>query len=118
LAFDDQQNRTITNKIGSPMPTAAKPRSVPLTDAKIRQSKLGVAIKKMSDGGGLHIVLTPSGGRHWKLAYRFGPPERRKQMLLPLGSYPAMGLANARQAVTDARALLAKGNRPRPAAQG
>ena len=44
------------------------------------------------------------------MANRFGAPP--KQKLLPLGPYPAIGLAEARQAAQDAKAIVAKGIDP------
>jgi hypothetical protein len=35
--------------------------------------------QKISEAGGLHIVVTPNGSRLWRMAYRFGG----KQKLLP-----------------------------------
>jgi Arm DNA-binding domain len=77
-----------------------------LSDTKIRTAKPGAKIRKLSDGNGLQLWVTPAGGKHWKLAYRHGQPA--KQRLLPLGAYPAVGLADARRATIAARVLLAK----------
>jgi len=52
--------------------------------------------------------VTPAGGKHWKLAYRFDG----KQKKLPIGPYPAFGLADARQRREEAKALLARGVDP------
>jgi integrase len=81
-----------------------------LSETKIRTAKSSAKIRKLSDGGGLQLWLTPAGGKHWKLAYRHGQPP--KQKLLPLGAYPAVGLAAARRVSLAARELLAKGIDP------
>ena len=81
-----------------------------LSDAKIRTAKPNANIRKLSDGGGLQLWVTPAGGKYWKLAYRYGRPP--KQRLLPLGAYPVVGLAEARHASIDARVLIAKGVDP------
>jgi integrase len=81
-----------------------------LSEAKIRNAKSSAKIRKLSDGGGLQLWVTPAGGKHWKLAYRHGRPA--KQRVLPLGAYSAVGLADARRASIDARVLLAKGVDP------
>lgn len=83
---------------------------VPLSDVKIRTAKPGAKLRKLSDGNGLQLWLTAAGGKHWKLAYRLGRPA--KQKVLPLGPYPAVGLADARRATMAARELLAKGVDP------
>ena len=82
---------------------------MPLTDIKIRNAKAGPKPEKLSDGGGLQIVVSPTGGRSWKLAYRFGGKQRE----LTLGSYPAVSLQEARQLRDDAKRVLASGIDPR-----
>ena len=42
-----------------------------LTDVAIRKARSGERLAKLSDGGGLQLWLTPSGGKLWYLAYRF-----------------------------------------------
>jgi integrase len=81
---------------------------MPLTDAKCRNEKPARTLKKLSDGGGLQLWLQPTGGRLWRLAYRFDG----KQKLLSLGSYPAVSLVAARQSRDDAKRLLASGIDP------
>lgn len=56
---------------------------------------------KISDGGGLYL-LVKSSGRYWKLAYRFDG----KQKALALGVYPAVNLDQAREKRDVAKALL------------
>lgn len=63
---------------------------------------------KLSDGGGLQLLVTPTGGKLWRLAYRFGG----KQKQLALGAYPAVSLADARKARDAAKATLAAGVDP------
>jgi integrase len=79
-----------------------------LSDVKCRTEKAGEKLKKLSDGGGLQLWVTTTGSRLWRLAYRFGG----KQKLLALGAYPAIGLADARQARDEARKLIARGIDP------
>ncbi len=81
---------------------------MPLTDIKIRNAKAGPKPVKLSDGGGLQIVVSPVGGRSWKLAYRFGGKQRE----LTLGSYPAVSLQEARQLRDDAKRVLVSGIDP------
>ena len=81
-----------------------------LTDTAIRKAKLAKEAKRerLFDGGGLYLELTPTGGRWWRLKYRFAGKEK----LLSLGVYPAVTLAEARTKRDDARKLLRDGVDP------
>jgi integrase len=79
-----------------------------LTDTMLRGLKPGPKPQKLSDGGGLFLLVTPSGGRLWRLAYRFDG----KQKQLAFGSYPEIGLKRAREKRDAAKALLAEGIDP------
>lgn len=79
-----------------------------LTDPAIKKAKPTDKPYKLSDGGGLFLVVTPAGGRLWRLKYRFDGKEK----LLALGAYPDVGLAAARTRRDDARKLLADGIDP------
>ncbi len=81
---------------------------MPLSDVTCRNARPGPKLRKLSDGGGLQLWVRPTGGRLWRLAYRFGG----KQKLLALGSYPIVSLADARQARDDVKRLLAAGLDP------
>jgi integrase len=60
------------------------------------------------DGQGLYLEVQPSGGKYWRLKYRFAGKEKR----LALGVFPAVPLAKARKARDHARELLAQGTDP------
>lgn len=79
-----------------------------LSDAKIRGLKPRETKYKVSDGRGLNLVVTPTGGRSWKWAYRF----EGKQKELTLGPYPELTLASAREEVTEFRRQLLSGVDP------
>lgn len=81
---------------------------MPLTDTAIRSAKPREAPFKISDGGGLHLLVQPNGARLWRMAYRFSG----KQKTLALGTYPATTLQKAREARESARRLLADGVDP------
>jgi len=53
----------------------------------------------MFDGGGLFLLVTPSGGKLWHFKYRFNGKEKK----LSLGTYPEISLADARQRRDEAR---------------
>ena len=83
--------------------TQRKAKHLPLTDTAIRNAKPGLKRVKLSDGGGLHLLIQPYGTKLWRLAYRFGG----KQKLLAFGIYPAVSLAEARARRDAAKQLLA-----------
>jgi integrase len=79
-----------------------------LTDAAIRGAKATSKTRKLSDGGGLQLWITPSGGKLWHLAYRFNG----KQKKLAMGAYPGVSLADARARRDEAKSQLASGIDP------
>jgi hypothetical protein len=62
---------------------------------------------KLSDGGGLHLLVTRE-SRLWRFRYRFGG----KENMLSLGTFPEVSIADSRAKRDDARKLLAKGQDP------
>ena len=84
-------------------------RIAPLTDTKVRTAKPAKKPQKFFDGGGLFLLVTPTGGKLWRFKYRFGGNEK----LLCIGTYPGTSLAEARQRRDQASSLLAKGVDPR-----
>jgi integrase len=75
-----------------------------LTDTAIKSTKPKDAPYKLSDGGGMYLLVKPNGGKYWHLAYRFN----NKQKLLALGVYPEVSLKDARLKREAAKKLLAK----------
>lgn len=55
---------------------------------------------KLSDGGGLHLLVTSSGARLWRLRFlhptKRDPKGRRLESMVSLGAYPVVGLKKAR----------------------
>ena len=80
---------------------------MPLTDPAIRNAKPRERPYKLGDASGLQLV-TPSGGKWWRLKYRFGG----KAKLLSLGVYPQVSLKKARANRDEARKQLAAGVAP------
>lgn len=78
-------------------------RILPLTDLQVSKAKPKEKDYKLSDGFGLHLLVTPTGGKLWRFQYRF----EGKQKTLALGTYPEISLADARQRREDARKLVA-----------
>lgn len=74
-----------------------------LTNTKIRNTSPGKKTQKLFDERGLYLEVSPSGGKWWRLKYRFNGKEKR----LSLGVYPDVSLRDARERREDARKLLA-----------
>jgi len=81
---------------------------VPLTDAKVKNAKPGTKSVKMADGRGMYLLITPAGGKCWRLKYRL----QGKEKVLALGTYPEIPLAEARERREAARSQLAHGVDP------
>ena len=81
---------------------------MPLSDTALRNSRGREKPYKVSDGGGLFVLVQPDGRRYWRLAYRFGG----KQKTLALGVYPEVSLADAREKRRTAKNQLANGTDP------
>jgi hypothetical protein len=81
---------------------------MPLTDIRIRALEPTHAPPKHSDGGGLHLLISPQGSKLWRLAYRYDG----KQKTLALGTYPVVSLHGARLKRASAKELLAAGVDP------
>jgi len=79
-----------------------------LTDTRIRNAKSQPKTYKLSDGGGMYLLVTPGGGRYWRLDNRFAG----KRRTLALGVYPVVALASARKQRDEARRLLAQDTDP------
>lgn len=85
-----------------------------LSDSKIRKLKptdkcTPARPDKYSDRQGLQLLVRSSGTRTWVSAYRIDG----KQQKNTLGTYPQMGLAEARVANSDIKALVANGINPK-----
>ncbi len=79
-----------------------------LTDVSIRNAKAGDKTVKLFDERGLYLEISPSGGKWWRLKYRFEGKEKR----LSLGVYLDVGLKEARERRDAARKLVADGVDP------
>lgn len=79
-----------------------------LTDKNIKGAAPTGKAYKLYDAAGLHLVVTPSGGKLWRLRYQYGGKEK----LLSFGPYPDLTLAAARTARDEAKAALREGRDP------
>ncbi|MEI8171702.1 MAG: integrase arm-type DNA-binding domain-containing protein [Rhodoferax sp.] len=78
---------------------------MPLTDAQLRNL---TDPGKHADGFGLYLELTKTGGRYWRMKYRYGGKEKR----LAFGVYPGVSLKDARDLASKARQVLKDGIDP------
>lgn len=83
-------------------------RVLPLSELQIKNAKPKEKDYKLSDGAGLFLLITPTGGKLWRFKYRFGGREK----LLSFGGYPHISLSDARQRRDDAKKLLVNGIDP------
>ncbi len=81
---------------------------MPLTTTAIRNAKPNDKPRRLFDSGGLYLEVVPSGGKWWRLKYRYEGKEKR----LSLGVYPDISLKDARERRDEARRLLANGVDP------
>ncbi len=84
-----------------------------LTDRECRTAAPQDRDRKLFDGGGLHLLVKPSGYRSWRLKYRFGGKEKQ----LTFGPYPTISLKSARAMREDAKRELLLGRDPGRKAQ-
>ena len=78
-------------------------RIIPLSDIKVQKVKSKNKNVTLFDGGGLFLMVTPTGGKLWRFKYRYDG----KQKLLAFGSYPEISLLEARKQRDEARSQLA-----------
>jgi len=76
---------------------------MPMTDTKARNAKPKDKQFKLFDTDGLFLLVSPAGGKWWRFKYRFGGKEK----LLSLGTYPEVGLSQARERRDAARKQVA-----------
>lgn len=79
-----------------------------LTDTTIRTAKPKAAQYKLHDEKGLFAIVRPTGGKLWRYKYRYQGKEKQ----FSIGTYPDVGLKEARQRRDEARQMLAAGKDP------
>jgi len=81
---------------------------MPLSEVALRQAKPDGKRRRLYDAGGLYLEITAAGSRVWRLKYRYGGKER----VLRLGTYPQLGLKEARRDRDAARLKIDAGIDP------
>lgn len=79
-----------------------------LTDVQIRQAKQKDKEYKLTDGGGLYLLVRPNGSKLWKLKLRINGREQK----LSFGSYPQTSLREARAQRDEAKLEKVRGGDP------
>ena len=79
-----------------------------LTDAALKNAKPANKPYKLPAANGLYALVHSNGSKYWRLDYRFDG----KRKTLALGSYPIVGLKDARSRRDEARKQLAHGIDP------
>ncbi|MFZ6799939.1 tyrosine-type recombinase/integrase [Undibacterium sp. Di24W] len=82
--------------------------ATPLTDTALRNAKGKDKPYKLSDGGGLYLLVNKDAVKLWRLDYRF----EGKRLTLAFGKYPDVSLSVARAKRADAIALIDAGTDP------
>ena len=80
-----------------------------LTHTAVSKAKPEDKPIKLSDGGGLYLLIKPSGYKVWKYDYRLC----KKRGSYTIGNYPDISLKDARIAHQSARECIAKGTNPK-----
>ena len=73
-----------------------------LSAPAVKNARVAEKPYKLTDGGGLFLLVNPDGSKYWRMAYRFAD----KQKTLALGVYPDVTLSVARNKRYEARKLL------------
>lgn len=81
---------------------------MPLTFTAINAAKPKSKPYKLTDERGLYLMVMPTGGRLWRMNYRYD----NKQKTLSFGKFPDLSLAKAREVRDIAREALALGLDP------
>jgi integrase len=79
-----------------------------LTTLKIKSAAPSQRAYKLADGGGLFVLVQPSGSKLWRYKFRINGVEG----LHTLGAFPEVSLADARGEHAQARKLVAQGVHP------
>lgn len=52
-------------------------RIMPLSTMQVQKAKPEIKDYKLYDGGGLYLLVTPTGGKLWRMKYKFAGKEKQ-----------------------------------------
>ena len=81
---------------------------MPLTNISVSKAKPEAKNYKLTDQGGLFLLVRSTGSKVWKYDYRING----NRGTFTIGSYPEVSLKDAREAHLQARRLVAEGKNP------
>ncbi len=79
-----------------------------LAAVTVRQAKSKDKPYKLSDGGGMYLLVNSNGSRYWRWKYRIN----KKEKVLALGVYPNVSITGAWEKVQQAKQILDQGMDP------
>ena len=79
-----------------------------LTAIQIKEAAPSDKDKKLSDGQGMYLLVQKSGGKYWRMDYRFAG----KRKTFAIGVFPQVSLKEARDRRYEARKMLSDGLDP------
>lgn len=79
-----------------------------LTDTRLRSLKPKDKVYRETDAEGLCLEVKPTGKKFWRYRFRY----LGKQLMMTLGTYPSIGLADARKKRDAAKLILENGENP------
>ncbi|HIA7313215.1 TPA: integrase domain-containing protein [Escherichia coli] len=85
-------------------------KTTPLTITEIKNARPGEKEYTLQDGGGLFLLVKPSGSKIWRFTYY--RPADKKRTIISLGSLNDVSLSDARERRNEYRSLIAKGVDP------
>lgn len=79
-----------------------------LTDTQCKKAKPTDKPYKLTDGGGLHLLIKPNGSKLWQYRYKlYG-----KESTFAIGNYPSVSLSLAREKMAQAKNMVKEGISP------
>jgi hypothetical protein len=85
VVFSHRLQRTGVEDGEQPTKSGLEGAQMALTDTGARKAKAKGKAYRLSDGGGLYLWMTPTGGKLWRWKYRHEGGEKR----MSFGKYPA-----------------------------
>ena len=81
---------------------------MPLVNSQVKEAKPQATDYKMSDGGGMYLLVKKNAAKYWRFDYRF----HGKRKTLAIGVYPIVSLKDAREKLRAAKIQLSNDQDP------